>query len=212
MPIGMRYMAHLRSYYTGKGGRCASVALFDAARVENCRIELVEELPEDCTKEQMLWRERHYIETNECLNINKPIVTDEESREEKKAYYKEHIDHITQYHHDYHQIHKEAKYVYKKQYRAKHSDTIGQKQKEYYRTNREELREYQRKYREEHRDARLAQRRRHWDENKEAISAKRRAAYAAKKATIVSSEPRFKITFIDGKFTIHLIEPKPVNS
>lgn len=165
-----------------------SADLFDAAKVENCRIELVEELPEDCTKEQMLWRERHYIETNECLNINKPIVSEEEQHLRRQAYYTDHIDHITQYHHNYHQTNKEAKRAYKKQHRAKHREVLLKKAKEYYSEHREELIEYQREYREENRDVILEKKREYWDKNKEAINAKRRAARAAKKAKIVSSE------------------------
>lgn len=181
-------MGHLRSYYTGTGGRCMSADLFDAAKVENCRIELVEELAEDCTKEQMLWRERHYIETNDCLNINKPIVSDEEQKLRRQTYYAEHIDHITEYHHNYHQTNKEGKSAYKKQHRAKHRDVLSKKGKEYYSEHREELIEYQREYREENRDVLLEKKREYWDKNKESINAKRRAARAAKKAKIVSSE------------------------
>ena len=58
---------------------------------DNITIELVEEV-EDA--EQLLWRERYYVENNECVNKNLPILTNEEKenyyylkhKEAKKAY------------------------------------------------------------------------------------------------------------------------------
>jgi len=45
---------------------------------DNLNIELVEEVED---KEQVLWRERWYIENNECANKVMPILTDEERKE-----------------------------------------------------------------------------------------------------------------------------------
>jgi len=43
----------------------------------NMVIELVEEVED---KQQLLWRERYYIENNECINNRRPIRTDEEKK------------------------------------------------------------------------------------------------------------------------------------
>ena len=47
---------------------------------DNMTIELVEEVED---KEQRLWRERYYIENNECVNKFRPVVTKEELKEQK---------------------------------------------------------------------------------------------------------------------------------
>ena len=55
---------------------------------DNMTIELVEAVEDE---EQLKWRERYYIENNECVNIKIPILTKEEYRlnglKAKKIYY-----------------------------------------------------------------------------------------------------------------------------
>ena len=55
---------------------------------DNMTIELIEEVED---KEQLKWRERYYMENNECVNIKIPILTKEEYRlnglKAKKIYY-----------------------------------------------------------------------------------------------------------------------------
>lgn len=58
-----------------------SFDLFDAVGFDVCEFEVVEELPNDCTREQLLWRERWYIENCPCVNKLIPIRTDEEKNE-----------------------------------------------------------------------------------------------------------------------------------
>jgi len=49
----------------------------------NYRIELIEPFP--CrNKQELLWRERYYIEQNECINKMPPIVTEEEYKERQR--------------------------------------------------------------------------------------------------------------------------------
>ena len=52
---------------------------------DNLTIELVEEVED---KEQLLWRERYYIENNECVNIKIPIRTEEERKEVIRKYHR----------------------------------------------------------------------------------------------------------------------------
>lgn len=47
------------------------------------RIELIEEITYD-DKSDLLNRERHYIEMNVCVNKNRPIITNEERKEQSK--------------------------------------------------------------------------------------------------------------------------------
>jgi len=50
----------------------------------NMTIQLVEEVED---KEQLKWRERYYIENNECINEQLPIQTHEEKKEYHKRYF-----------------------------------------------------------------------------------------------------------------------------
>ena len=51
--------------------------------IENGVLTLVEDFP--CSsKEELLWKERWYIENNICVNTKKPILTDEERIQYKK--------------------------------------------------------------------------------------------------------------------------------
>jgi hypothetical protein len=47
------------------------------------KIEIVEEVTYD-DKSDLLNRERHYIEMNVCVNKNRPIITNEERKEQSK--------------------------------------------------------------------------------------------------------------------------------
>ena len=49
----------------------------------NPKIFLIEDYPCD-RKEQLLMRERYHMENTECVNLNRPIRTDTERKEQKK--------------------------------------------------------------------------------------------------------------------------------
>ena len=72
----------------------------------NPKIELIESYPCE-TKEQLLWREREWFEKTECVNKNKPIITDEERKISKKKYLKIWRDDNKLYHITYRQENKE---------------------------------------------------------------------------------------------------------
>tara|TARA_R110000772_G_scaffold59324_2_gene134309 strand:+ start:3726 stop:4169 length:444 start_codon:yes stop_codon:yes gene_type:complete len=46
--------------------------------MDTAKMELLEEV--EGSRESMLYREKHYMETTECVNKNRPIVTEEEKR------------------------------------------------------------------------------------------------------------------------------------
>jgi hypothetical protein len=184
LSLGERYMSHLRSYYTATKVRCSSADLFDEAGAENCRIELVEELPKDYTQEQILWRERHYIETNECVNICKrPIITEEE----RKEYFKNH-------HAKYDKIRYDEKrdiiVKVKKAYYCNNRDEILQKNNLYQSLNKSKIYKKQRERYNNKREEIISKQKLYYQRNKDEIKAKARARYAEKKArlAIVSTE------------------------
>lgn len=61
-------------------------SIFEKYGVENCKIELVEEF-EDISKEELLTRERYYIETFKCVNTDRPIISEEERKKYKAEWH-----------------------------------------------------------------------------------------------------------------------------
>lgn len=78
-PLAKRFYDHERS--TGNYRKCKSADLFASGE---CKIYLVEEFPCE-TREELLKRERYWIDNNECVNKCRPCITEEE----RKAYKKE---------------------------------------------------------------------------------------------------------------------------
>jgi hypothetical protein len=79
-------------------------------------IELIELYP--CkTKEELLWRERYYIENMKCINMVIPIRTKQELSDYKKKHYEENKEHYKAYKKEFHQKNKEK---YNKQMKARH--------------------------------------------------------------------------------------------
>jgi hypothetical protein len=77
------------------------------------------------SREEMLWRERFYIETEECVNKGLPISTKEEINAKKAL--RDKTDKARQEH---------------KNYYTAHAEDIKQKSREWYLSNKERVKEY----------------------------------------------------------------------
>lgn len=109
-------------YKNGGSRLTSSCELFDKYGKENCIIVLVE----NCnfgSKEELLARERFYIENNNCVNKRLPILYDEERNITNK--------------------------VYNAEYYETHGQQLREARLKYYYDNREEERDKQKKYRED---------------------------------------------------------------
>lgn len=87
--LAERRQLHKTQYKRWKEGKihgCAAFDLFDAVGFDACEFRIIEELPEDCSKEQRLWRERWYFDNCPCVNRNRPIRTKEEELEYNRTY------------------------------------------------------------------------------------------------------------------------------
>jgi hypothetical protein len=154
----------------GDVANCASFNLFDAVGFENCVFEIVEQLPEDCTKEQLLWRERWRIENCPCVNTYIPIRTADEYAEYHRNYREEHRDEKQEYAREYYATHKEKCSEKNRQYRDTHREKVSENNRQYRDTHREELSEYQRRYYEEHKEAKKERRRQNYARKKAKIA------------------------------------------
>ena len=132
-------------------------------------IILIEDYPCD-RKEQLLMRERHYIETMECVNKYRPIISREELRQHcknfDKQYYENNKEELKRKSNENYQKNKEDRKEYNKnkaqEYRDKNKDYF----KEYREKNKEELKRKQREI---------------YQENKDEINRKQREKRAAAK-------------------------------
>ena len=140
------------SVHKGPSNTCISKSMF----IDGATITIV--LIEDCpceNKNQMKARELHYITTLQCININKPFITDVnvvngDYKEWRKQYQLEHKEDIKQYNKQYNIEHAAEKKQYDKQYRLTHAEEHKQYDKQYRLTHAEEKKQRDKQYQLEH--------------------------------------------------------------
>jgi predicted GIY-YIG superfamily endonuclease len=104
------------------------------------------------TKEEALWIERDYFENNECINENRPIISQEEreilyrkyyydNREERKRkqrnYYDNNKEKVHKTHRKYYDNNKEEILIKRKEYSERNKEQIVKYKKEYYKKQKE---------------------------------------------------------------------------
>ena len=104
----------------------------------NPKIYLVVEFPCE-NKEQLLRKEREYIENNECINKQIPLRT-------TKEYYQDNKEELSLKNKQYRQDNKEQIKQYKKQYIQDNIDKIKEQRKQYFQDNKEHLKELNKQY------------------------------------------------------------------
>ena len=122
-----RLIRHKCSYKSFLKGLNNNIKSFDILKNDDYHIELLE----NCnikTKQELIARERFYIQNNVCLNKVVPGRTDKEYREDNK-------DKIKEY--------REANKDKKKDYYITNKDKIKQSSKDYYITNKDIIKDKQ---------------------------------------------------------------------
>lgn len=121
--LAHRLAKHRRSYNRYLKGGCNLTTSFEILKNNNYSIFLLEEYPCE-TKDQLLARERFFIENNECVNKVIPTRTIKEWEEANKDKLKE----------------------YRTKYRQDNSVKIAEFQKKYREQNKEKIKEYKKQY------------------------------------------------------------------
>ena len=84
--LSQRMVCHKSSYKRKHlTGKSTAFQIFDKYGIDNVEIVLLQ----DCkcnSKDQLLMMEKHYIETLDCVNKNKPFITEEEYQTYQKEY------------------------------------------------------------------------------------------------------------------------------
>jgi len=128
-----------------------SFKLFEEG-IDRVDIILIEEY--NCnSKEELLKRERYYIESTECVNKNRPIVTKEEIKERVKKYYEENKERITEVKKLYEKKNSSKIRKYQNKYKEEHSDEIKEYYKKWREENKEKMRLYMIEYRKKNKEA-----------------------------------------------------------
>lgn len=137
---------HVCNHQAWKDGRYHYVSSFEVIEGGNYEIVLVEKFP--CADKQELHaRERYWIETIECVNMEVPTRTQKEYREAKKEKITEH----------------------NKEYYEEHKENIRKKQAKYYQDNKEYIKEKTRKYIEENTEKKKNMDKEYYEKNKDRL-------------------------------------------
>ena len=129
-----RKYGHLSAFKQWKDGKPnTSLSSFRIIEAGDVEIVLLELYPCD-TKNELFYRERYWMEKLKCVNIYRPIV----SQEEQKEYYEQNKEKVK----DYYEQNKEKILKKKKEYNEQNKEQILEIVKEYYEQILKKKKEY----------------------------------------------------------------------
>lgn len=131
--LSQRLASHSSEYKNWKNGKSNYISAFELFELGLVQITLLEACPCE-TKDELLSKERYYIEKYKDSIVNKriPITTSEEKKEIKKKYYEANKEHVNETHKKYYEANKEH---------------FSETHKKYYEANKEKILEaYKKKY------------------------------------------------------------------
>jgi len=161
-----RLQGHKDNYLEHKKKVNNGSTSYNIIKNNDYKIELLENFP--CkSKQELLNKEREYIENNKCINIVRPIITHQEmldndkkwrtnNKDKLKIYrqndYKKHKDKILEKHKIYYESNKDKLAEQKKIYYEANKDKLAEKKKIYYEANKDKLAEQMKNYYEANKD------------------------------------------------------------
>lgn len=111
-----RFRQHRNQYTSRLKGKkvsyCYSFRLFEKYGPENCRVDVVEAINDDISRQDLNTREHSYISSRPCLNKSGKVRVKDDPRA---------------YHRQYRQDHLESYQEYQKQYRLAHREKFLEK-------------------------------------------------------------------------------------
>ena len=175
--LNRRLSKHRSDYKNYIDGKNKYISSFEILENDNYSIVLIENFACN-SKEELLQRERYFIENTDCVNYRLPIKTDEEYKEYYKEYEKsdickkrrkEHrqknVEHYTEYTKQYRASNKEKI----KQYYEDNKEKLAEKKKDYWTKNKEILKEKSKAYREKNKEKIIQKRKENYENNKQKI-------------------------------------------
>ena len=120
-----RLKGHVDKYNENRKKNGKGNSSYDIIKNNDYKIELLENFP--CKlKQELLIKEREYIENTKCINILRPIITYQEMLDNDKKWKKNNKDKV--------KIYGQTKY-------EKHKDKILESRKIYYEANKDKIKE-----------------------------------------------------------------------
>ena len=191
--ISTRLEGHKRSFKQYLNGKYRYVTSFKIIEGGNFDIILLEN--HSCKdKYELKARERHYIETMECVNkvipnrtIKEYYLDNKETlNETTKLYYKDNKETIQEQNKQYYKKNRDKRIEQVKQYYSTNKESIKEQNKQYRETNKEKIQEHSRQYYLDNKDKIKEQKKQYYLNNKETIKEKKkeqsRQYYLKKKA------------------------------
>ena len=139
--LSQRLGGHKAEYKRFLEGKITyQISSFSILSQKNFEMVLIEEFPCE-NKNQLERRERHFIETMECINKIKPAQTRDEMIESNKQYSKQYYKDNKEERKKYLQENKDVIKEKNKQYREENKEVIKEKEKQYRQDNKEVIKE-----------------------------------------------------------------------
>jgi hypothetical protein len=151
--LSQRLASHNDDYKKWKKGNKRYTTSFELFELGSVQITLLEACPCN-TKDELLSKERHYIELHQDIIVNKqrPIVTNEENKEKMKQYNEYNKEHLTKQKKEYYEANKEHLTKQKKEYNEANKEQISKQKKEYRQANKEHIKNHDKEYSQANKD------------------------------------------------------------
>ena len=145
---------------------------------------IIEDYP--CRNEnELLWRERYYYDTMECINVIRPIVTEEERILNRRVWYENNKEHVAEKCAQYREDNKEKCKKDQKKYQEDHAVKIKAYKKKWALDNAERIKKDKAKYRQDNAVMIAANYKTYVANNKEKVKLRRANSYQKRKANAV---------------------------
>jgi hypothetical protein len=157
--------------------------IYDIYGIDNCITEIIENYSCE-TKDELLIREKYYINNYLCVNKYLPITTKDEKKEyqieyynknnedilnKKKQYYIDNIDKIKEYREKNKEIIKENDKNRQSNYRKNNKEEIAKSKKKYQNEHKDEISKYQKEYQEQNKEKLTKQKKEYYENNKQEL-------------------------------------------
>jgi hypothetical protein len=106
---------------------------------------------------------------NSQLNMIRAYTTEEEKKEQRKVYYEQHKEKISDQMKEYYETHKDKLIEQRKVYYEQHKEKISEQQKEYNEQHKDKKTEYNKGYKEQNKDKIVEKQKERYEQNKDKI-------------------------------------------
>jgi len=117
LSLAKRWSLHKSNYKKFLNNKCRITTSFEILEYGDAYIELLENYPCE-NREQLLKKERKYIEKNKCVNISIPYQTEDEKKHYKDNWYIDNKDRIKEKRKIYYKNNREKEKLRNKKYRS----------------------------------------------------------------------------------------------